>query len=141
MTDIPSLAFNLKKNNNEYIPVNYYKKQKNQSQVKLSIELLAIELKDFSNKLNLDTNLYKIANEMERLPTLKVMNMKYLAGALVFLNSVDEPTPENFKTEYKDNILKVIYNISLETTSDFNVSQYEQLFNYIFCVYLYRNSG
>lgn len=136
--DIPSLAFNLKSYSNEAVIIKSFKKPKEQSQKESSINLLYDKLNRYSSTFNLNPNFAKnAADEMKKLPTIKVMNMSYLAGALIFLNSVnDEPTPQNFKTPYTDKILRTIY--SSDEDEKFTTSQYEELFNYIFSIYVFR---
>lgn len=129
----------MKSGSNENIVFKSFKKQKEQSQKELSINILRGKLGEFSDKFNLQ-NISDLADEIKNLPTIKIMNMDYLAGALVYLNSLNdnEPTPQNFSKPYIDQILKVIYNISPQEEHIFTTAQYEEIFNYVFCVYSYR---
>ena len=137
--NIPSLAFNLKSYNTEQVFTNIsFQRKKEQSQKVLSLNQLKLKLRNLMSHFNLDENFVNAADEMADLPTLKTMNMAYLAGALIFLKSVnnDEPTPENFNTDYTNRIIRGIYNENDDY--EINVSEKEQLFNYIYTIYVYR---
>ena len=71
MTDIPSLAFNLKSSSNENIILKSFKKQKEQSQKELSINLLRNKLKQFSSEFRLQ-DISNLADTMVNLPTIKM---------------------------------------------------------------------
>jgi hypothetical protein len=136
--NIPSLAFNLKSYNPEELYTNVqFQNKKEQSQKILSINQLRLKLSSLMGNFNIDQNFVNVTDEMVNLPTLKSMNMSYLAGALLFLNSINEegPTPENFNSEYTQRIIKAIYN---QNDMVIENSEYTQLYNYIFTVYLYR---